>query len=174
MEFRKMVTITRCTRQQKRHWCWEGLGAGGEGDDRGWDGWMASPTRWTWVWVNSGSWWWTESLACYDSWGPKESDTTERLNWTDIYIYIYIYIYTHTYKSIYNFILKRAWNLVEKRHVNINYSVVQCMKMWHKVQKKHRIWFNLFVLGNSLVLFFLFFPPSLPPSASSLSFPFFY
>ena len=43
----------------KRPWCWEGLGAGGGGDDRGWDGWMASPTRWTWVWVNSGSWWWT-------------------------------------------------------------------------------------------------------------------
>ena len=36
-----------------------GLGAGGEGDDRGWDGWMASLTRWTWVWVNSGSWWCT-------------------------------------------------------------------------------------------------------------------
>ena len=43
----------------KRLWCWEGLGAGGEGDDRGWDGWMASLTRWTWVWMNSGSWWWT-------------------------------------------------------------------------------------------------------------------
>ena len=43
----------------KRLWCWEGLGAGGEGDDRGWDGWMVSPTRWTWVWVNSGCWWWT-------------------------------------------------------------------------------------------------------------------
>ena len=43
----------------KRPLCWEGLGAGGEGDDRGWDGWMASLTRWTWVWVNSGSWWWT-------------------------------------------------------------------------------------------------------------------
>ena len=43
----------------KRLWCWEGLKAGGEGDDRGWDGWMASLTRWTWVWVNSGSWWWT-------------------------------------------------------------------------------------------------------------------
>ena len=40
-----------------KDWCWEGLGAGGEGDDRGWDGWMASPTRWTRVWVNSGSWW---------------------------------------------------------------------------------------------------------------------
>ena len=36
-----------------------GLGAGGEGDNRGWDGWMASPTRWTWVWVNCGSWRWT-------------------------------------------------------------------------------------------------------------------
>ena len=42
-----------------KDWCWEGLGAGGEGDDRGWDGWMASLTRWTRVWVNSGSWWWT-------------------------------------------------------------------------------------------------------------------
>ena len=40
-------------------WCWEGLGARGEGDDRGWDGWMVSLTRWMWVWVNSGSWWWT-------------------------------------------------------------------------------------------------------------------
>ena len=38
---------------------WEGLGAGGEGDNRGWDGWMASSTRWAWVWVNFGSWWWT-------------------------------------------------------------------------------------------------------------------
>ena len=47
--------LTHC----KRLWCWEGLGAGGEGDDRGWDGWMASLTRWTWVWVNSRSWWWT-------------------------------------------------------------------------------------------------------------------
>ena len=43
----------------RRPWCWERLRAGGEGDDRGWDGWMASPTRWTWVWVDSGSWWWT-------------------------------------------------------------------------------------------------------------------
>ena len=43
----------------KRPWCWEVLGAGGEGDDTGWDGSMASLTRWTWVWVNSGSWWWT-------------------------------------------------------------------------------------------------------------------
>ena len=43
----------------KRPWCWERLRAEGEGDNRGWDGWMASLTQWTWVWVNSGSWWWT-------------------------------------------------------------------------------------------------------------------
>ena len=43
----------------KRLWCREGLGTRGEGDDRGWDGWTASLTRWTWVSVNSGSWWWT-------------------------------------------------------------------------------------------------------------------
>ena len=43
----------------KRPWCWERWKAGGEGDDRGWDGWMALPTWRTWVWVNSGKWWWT-------------------------------------------------------------------------------------------------------------------
>ena len=67
----------------KRLWCWEGLGAG-EGDDRGWDGWMASWTRWTWVWVNSGDGDGQGGLACCDSWGREESDTTERLNWTEL------------------------------------------------------------------------------------------
>ena len=43
----------------KRPWSWERLRAGGEGDDRGWDGWMASPTKRTWVWVDPGSWWLT-------------------------------------------------------------------------------------------------------------------
>ena len=43
----------------ERPWFWDRLRAGGEGDDRGWDGWMASPTQWTWVWVDSGSLWWT-------------------------------------------------------------------------------------------------------------------
>ena len=42
-----------------RPWSWERLKEEGEGDNRGWHGWMASPTQWTWVWVNSGSWWWT-------------------------------------------------------------------------------------------------------------------
>ena len=68
----------------KRPWCWERLKAGGEGDDRGWDGWMASPTQWTWVWVNSRSWWWTGRPGVpHGSWDHKESDTTKRLNWTE-------------------------------------------------------------------------------------------
>ena len=54
-----LVTSCKELTHWKRPWCWEGLRAGGEGDNRGWDGWMASPTQWTWVWVNFGSWWWT-------------------------------------------------------------------------------------------------------------------
>ena len=50
---------------------------------RGWDGWMASATQWTWVWASSGSWWWTGMLACCGPWGSKESDTTQKLNWTE-------------------------------------------------------------------------------------------
>ena len=65
----------------KRPWCWERLKAGGEADDRGWDGWMASRTRWTWVWVALRIGDGPGNLACCGPWGCKESDTTERLNW---------------------------------------------------------------------------------------------
>ena len=70
----------------KRPWCWEGLKAGGEGDDRGWGGWMASLTRWTGVWVNSGSWWWTGRSGVLQSlgWQRVERDWVTKLNWTDL------------------------------------------------------------------------------------------
>ena len=67
----------------KRPWCWERLKAGGKGDDRWWDGWMAWPTGWMWVWASSRSWWWTGKPGVLQSMGHKESDTTEQLNWTD-------------------------------------------------------------------------------------------
>ena len=69
----------------KRLWCWEGLGAEGEGDDRGWDGWMASPTRWTWVWVNSRSWWWTGRPGVLRFMGSQRvgHDWATELNWTE-------------------------------------------------------------------------------------------
>ena len=56
-----------------------------EGNDRGWDGWMASLTQWTWVWVNSGSWWWTGRPGVLQSTGCKELDTTEQLSWTETF-----------------------------------------------------------------------------------------
>ena len=70
----------------RRLWCWEGLGAGGEGDDRGWDGWMASLTWWTWVWVNSGSWWWTRRPGVLRFMGSQrvQHDWVTELNWTDM------------------------------------------------------------------------------------------
>ena len=68
-----------------KDWCWEGLGAGGEGDDRGWDGWMASPTQWTWVWVNSRSWWWTGRPGVLEFMGSQRvgHDWVTELNWTE-------------------------------------------------------------------------------------------
>ena len=65
----------------KRSWCWEGLGAGGEGDNRGWDDWMASS-------INGHGFGWIPGvgdgqggLVCRGSQGCKESGTTEQLNW---------------------------------------------------------------------------------------------
>ena len=70
----------------KRPWCWERLKVGGEGDDRGWDGWMASLTQWTWVWVNSGSWWWTGGPGVLRSMGLQRvrHDWATDLKWTEI------------------------------------------------------------------------------------------
>ena len=68
----------------KRPWCWERLKAGGEGADRGWDGWRASPPQWTWVWKTPGVGNGHGDLACGSPWGCKESDMTQRLNWTEL------------------------------------------------------------------------------------------
>ena len=59
LNFKTLATWCEELTHLKKPWCCERLRAGGEGDDRGWDGWMASLTQWTCVWVNCGSWWWT-------------------------------------------------------------------------------------------------------------------
>ena len=66
----------------KRLWCWEGLVAGGEGDDRGWDGWMTSSTQWTWVWVNSRNWWWTVRPGLLQFMGSQSR--TRLSDWTEL------------------------------------------------------------------------------------------
>ena len=75
----------------KRLWCWMGLGARGEGDNRGRDGWMASQTRWMWVWVDSGNWWWTGRPGVHGVAKSRTrlSDWTE-LNWTALNSFVKI------------------------------------------------------------------------------------
>ena len=67
-------------------WCWDGLGAGGEGDNRGWNSWMALLTQWTWIWVNSGSWWWTGRPSVLRFMGLQRvgHDWVTELNWSHI------------------------------------------------------------------------------------------
>ena len=73
----------------RRPWCWERLKAGGEVHDRGWDGLMASLTRWTWVWASSGSWWWTGKPGMLQSMGLQRV----RYDWvTELNFCISLYI----------------------------------------------------------------------------------
>ena len=67
----------------KRPWCQESLRAGGEVDERGWDGWMASLTWWPWVWVSSRSWWWTGKPGVLQSMGSQRVryDWVTEMNW---------------------------------------------------------------------------------------------
>ena len=84
----KFNTLATCCEEPtlwKKPWCWERLRAGGEGDDRRWDGWMALPTQQTWVWVNSGSWWWTGRPGVLRFMGSQriEHKWVNELNWTE-------------------------------------------------------------------------------------------
>ena len=82
-----------------RLWCWERLGAGVEGDDRGWDGWMASLTRWMWVCVNSGSWWWTGRPGMLWFMGLQRVGQ----DWvTDLIWYIYIFFFNLVHIKVFS------------------------------------------------------------------------
>ena len=69
---------------QKRPWCWGRLKAGGQGDDRKWDGWMASPTWWTWICASSRNWWWSGKPGVLQSMGSQRvgHNWVTELNWT--------------------------------------------------------------------------------------------
>ena len=94
----------------EKTWCWERLRAGGEGDDGGWDGWMASPTLWTWVWVDSGSWCWTGRPAVLWFMGSQRvgHDWVTELNWTDHH---FNPIPTHPLKETHYFFTLSFWYL---------------------------------------------------------------
>ena len=90
-------------------WCTERLKAGGEGDDRGWDDWMASLTWWPWVWASSEIWQWTEKPGMLRSMGWKELDTTEQLNWTEQDIL--------SKNSIVLIIFQCIWTILQRDHM---------------------------------------------------------
>ena len=87
----------------KGPWCWERLRAGGEGDDRGWGGQMASPIQWTWVLVNSRSWWWTGRPGVLQSMGSQRvgHDWVTELNWTRLRAF-----------NLHAYCLLKEWGLV--------------------------------------------------------------
>ena len=83
--FNILATWCRELTHLQRPWCWERLRAGGQRDDRGTDSWMASLTQWTWVWVNSGSWWWTGRPGILRFIGSQRvrDDWVTGLNWIE-------------------------------------------------------------------------------------------
>ena len=85
----------------KRPWCWERLKAGEE-DKRGWDGWMASLTLWTWVWANSGSWWWTGKPGGLHPMGSQRigHDWATELNWKFLKTYFTKHLFLIVFHEI--------------------------------------------------------------------------
>ena len=138
----------------KRPWCWERLKAGGEGDDRGWDGWVASLTRWTWVWVGSGSWWWT---------GKPGLDCRLRLDWvTELN-------WSQSMRKLIQF-LSMCWPCTVLNIPFCNWSQLLFISISRSEDKDHGIWSHHFMAdrwghsgnsGNSVRLYFLGSPKSL-------------
>jgi len=119
-----------------KDWCWEGLGAGGEGDDRRWDGWMASLAQWTWVWVNSGSWWWTGRPGVLRF---MELDTTERLSWTELIL---------TFVKLYLIVILICISLImcDVEHLFMCLLAI-CVSLWRNVW-----FFPHFLIGSFIFL----------------------
>ena len=115
----KLMLATWCKEltHWKRPWCWEILKVEGEGDDRGWDGWMASTTQWMWVWVNPRSWWWTRRPGVLQSMGPQKvrHDWVIELNWLNYGV------------SFLNFV---TWYWDTLLNVVMLYIVLMCISMF--------------------------------------------
>jgi len=104
-----------------------------KGDDRGWDGWMASPTRWTWVWVNSGSWWWTGRpgvLWFMRSQRVRHNWATE-LNWTELMLLLSVH--------------KRNWKC-HKKNMLIQGSISMQLFTYNKRSEKKETYFCFNIL----------------------------
>ena len=143
----------------KRPWCWERLKAGEEGDDRGWDGCVASPTQSTWVWVNSRSWWWTGRPGVLQYMGSQRvgRDWTTELSWS------------HS-AMLYCFLLKCNIGQIQELQKQVEpFTPATCTEsicMWQELNKPKLVYFDrdLFSVYSRLLLWtwngicFLFIP----------------
>ena len=105
----------------KRPWCWERLKAGGEGDDRGWDGWMASLTEWSWIWASFESWWWTGRPGVLQSMGSQRVGHNLATEQQFEYLYCYIRCFLISFyflKHLRDFCLMEA-EIVEKLLISV-------------------------------------------------------
>ena len=145
----------------KRPWCWVRLKVGGEGDDRGWDDWMASLTRWTWVWVNSGNWWEAWRAVIH---GVAKS-RTQLSDWTELNMFFFILGYISC-----SYILKINPLSVSSLANNFSHSigclftlfmVSFAMQKLVSLIRPHYLFFILFLLLWETVLCLDFFPPKL-------------
>ena len=122
----------------KRPRCRERLNLWGEGDNRGWDGWMPSSTRWTWVSVDSGGWWWTGRPGVL-RFMPSQRvghDWATELNWTDaLYIFFTWYLCPHT------FWVYRVVMFVSISHLDLFFSLDTDPILTILMLKEHSIWF---------------------------------
>ena len=137
----------------KRPWCWERLKAGGEEDDIGRDGWMASLTQWTWVWTSSWSWWWTvEAVVLQSVWLQRvRQDWATELNWTGVRWYLIVVV---IWISLVN-------NEIEHSSM---YLLVICLSLWESVYScplpifNQLVWFCM-LLSCKSYLYILYINP---------------
>ena len=118
----------------KRPWHWEGLKTGGEGDDRGWDGWIASPTWWAQVLVSSGSWWWTGRPGVLQFMGSQRVGHDWELNWIQM-MYRKLTSSTSLYSSSFIFCLK-IFPLHVSNHIKQCYNF--CFNHQKSVMKQYQ------------------------------------
>ena len=114
----------------KRPWCWERLKAGRKGDDRGWDGWMASPTQWTGVWVNSASWWWSGRSGMLQSMGSQRvgHDWVTELNWimSDVEHFFHVFV-GHLYVFLGEMSFRSSAQFLIELFVFLILSFISCL-----------------------------------------------
>ena len=142
----------------KRSWYWEILKARGEGDDRGWDRWMASPTQWTWVWISSRSWWWTRKPGMLQLMGHKESDMTEQLNWTEGLDKKHHKTECTVYPRS-----SFLWSLLLNKRAKGFSKVIQLKKHWRETPR-------IQALDHSFMSLGMFPYPRIPPSIDFLAY----